>query len=127
MTYDATRGLVVMAGGAGAAGALNDVWTWNGTAWAQVTTQGAFPARRDHALWFDQRRNRAVVFGGLVLGQPRADMWELDPDGRWAPITLAGPPARSGAVALYAGPLIGGLVFGGRGTSALLNDLWGLR
>jgi hypothetical protein len=37
MAYDAAAGTVVMFGGDGLNGALNDTWTWNGSDWTQQT------------------------------------------------------------------------------------------
>jgi hypothetical protein len=37
VVYDSMRKVVVMFGGAGSTGPLNDVWEWNGTTWNDVT------------------------------------------------------------------------------------------
>jgi hypothetical protein len=64
MVYDATRGVVVVFGGAGANGVkLGDTWQWDGVAWTQLATSGP-PARHHHGMAFDEQRRRVVVYGG---------------------------------------------------------------
>jgi hypothetical protein len=43
------RGQIVLFGGIGAGGALDDTWTFDGAQWTQVTTPGP-SAREGHAM-----------------------------------------------------------------------------
>ena len=43
----------------------NDLWSWNGFTWTQVTTPVAPPVRRLQQMTFDRSRNELIVFGGI--------------------------------------------------------------
>ncbi|MBI5765400.1 MAG: hypothetical protein HZA51_17970 [Planctomycetes bacterium] len=99
MAYDAGRGRMVIFGGSGTSGFLNDTWEWDGNAWTQVALIGPSPfPRSSSSLAFDPIRNRVVLFGGANPGVNPPyfdDTWEWD-GSVWTqimPIGL-GPTAR---------------------------------
>lgn len=110
---------------------VNDLWSFDGTSWVQLTADGAAgspPARHQAGVTWDFTRNKLVVFGGQdAAGTILADTWEWDPvTNAWANITPAfSPPARR-FTAISQDPATGGLVmFGGLDTAgAHLNDTW---
>jgi hypothetical protein len=61
--YDAARRVVTIVGGLDSA-LMNDVWEWNGDAWAQVAQTPV--ARRSCSLSYDAARDALVLFGGTV-------------------------------------------------------------
>ena len=72
MAYEAARQRVVLFGGSGfggsgSSGLLNDTWGWDGAAWTQLADMGP-PARRNHAMAYDESRHRLVLFGGYTPG-----------------------------------------------------------
>jgi hypothetical protein len=106
VAYDTGRSTVILFGGLnGVIG--NDVWEWSGgnSQWVGRTPAvlpTAWPSKRSSmALVFDDSRQRAVLFGGIVLSTPTsetwiADTWEWDGvSGTWAPQVVGGtnPPA----------------------------------
>ena len=84
MAYDAARGATVLFGGdtgAGAEGRLavnNDTWLWNGTTWSKAAPAASPSARMSHALAYDSRRERVVLYGGSSGTQTFGDTWEWD-------------------------------------------------
>jgi hypothetical protein len=73
-------GRVLMAGGGGAAGTLNDLWGWDGTTWTRIASSGQ-PTRQAHGLAYDAARQRLVLTGGLDQPGTAAryqDVWEWD-------------------------------------------------
>jgi len=72
-----------------------DDWAWDGNAWTQLSALVP-PWRSDSPLAYDDRRGRAVMFGGYAdLRYARQDTWEWD-GVRWlqrSPATV--PPARA--------------------------------
>jgi hypothetical protein len=122
MAYDSDRGVTVMYGGGqlvaniGYVG-VGEVWEWNGAHWRQRTTYNTnaawkpipgnswLPAygdtpvgRMQHAMAYDSRRHRTVMFGGRTAGPAGgdyilSDTWEWD-GLRWYFRTTNGPPVR---------------------------------
>ena len=79
MAYDAFRRRVLMFGGGyGSSVAFGDTWEWDGVDWIQHSVSPSPSARWGHALAFDDRRGRVVLFGGFHAGELYADVWEWD-------------------------------------------------
>src|SRR5262245_6212170 len=94
MAFDASRGRVVLFGGASNVGRLGDTWEWNGSTWSQLAPAVSPSARLDHAMTFDPVRRRTLLFAG---GRAN-DTWEWDGT-TWLQRTPAtSPPARYGHV-----------------------------
>ncbi|MFH2010131.1 MAG: kelch repeat-containing protein [bacterium] len=81
MVYDSERQWVVLYGGAPTAAEespLGDTWVYDGEDWWSVDA-GATPAPRSgHAMAFDRRRGRVVLFGGNVPEGGWENTWEFD-------------------------------------------------
>lgn len=81
MVFDSSRSRVVVFGGRSVTPNiqyLNDLWEWDGESWSQVITTGTLPPpRAGHAMAYDTRRNRLVIFGGNN-GANLGDTWEWD-------------------------------------------------
>lgn len=122
MAYDSVRGVTVLYGGGtvvpnvGYVG-FGEVWEWNGQQWKQRTTYyssnawhqvaGGYwqekytdtpAARLQHAIAYDSRRGRVVMFGGRGAGPDNGDYmfndtWEWD-GVRWYCRATNGPPAQ---------------------------------
>lgn len=79
LVYDSVRARVVLFGGAYGVGRANDVWEWDGTAWARMGVIGAGPeSREDAAVAYDPDNRRLVVFGGRTAAGVQDDLWQLD-------------------------------------------------
>ena len=76
--YDATRNWLLIFGGFGREGYLNDVWALDleYDVWLNLTP-GPQP-RLDHQAIFDPRSQRLIIYGGdAKLGNKFHDLWEL--------------------------------------------------
>jgi hypothetical protein len=123
MVFDAARGRMVMFGGATSFQDLQryrDTWTWDGTSWAQRATSGPSPRWR-HAMAFDSRRSRVVLFGGQSF-RTLGDTWEWD-GSAWTMIPVAGPPPRRGHAMAF-DPVRGVTVLFGGQDQGDLGDTW---
>jgi hypothetical protein len=107
MVYHGAMKQAVLFGGAiGTAPpmALNDTWTWDGTAWANASSTGgpaqSPPARHEAAIAYNVARRRVILFGGYRENTPLDDTWEWD--GRaWHKPSGSGPSARRQAAMAY--------------------------
>jgi hypothetical protein len=87
MAYDSLRGRTVIFGGMSLSPdqsqvTLKDLWEWDGTRWYFRSTNGPI-ARFDPSMTYDERRGRAVLFGGTItpgLGEQSDGqfVWEWD-------------------------------------------------
>ncbi|MBP1157328.1 MULTISPECIES: cadherin-like beta sandwich domain-containing protein [unclassified Paenibacillus] len=108
MAYDTVSQKVLLFGGEGESGVLNDTWLWNGQAaqWEQVTGLTASPpARAGAQLAFDGRQ--LVLFGGYTgsgnAKLPLGDTWLWDGTA-WTQVQPAqSPPAAYGGQMAYDG------------------------
>ena len=133
MTYDSVRGAIVLFGGSNNTQYLDETWEWSNQRWTLVTptdpeADGGPSARTDHAMTYDSRRGRVVLFGGKMNIDPFEDTWEYD-GSSWALVTPAdpeedgNPPGRSGHAITYDSRRGRVVMFGGY-NSGFLPDLW---
>ena len=150
MAYDSARGVTVMYGGGqvvpnvGYVG-FGEVWEWNGAHWRQRTTYNASnvwhqvtggywrqnftdtPASRvQHAMAYDSRRKRVVMFGGRGAGPDNGDYmfgdtWEWD-GSRWYFRATNGPPAQFDHHMAYDPKRAVTVLYGGFGAS--VGGVW---
>jgi hypothetical protein len=116
MTYD-----VVLHGGYDPdAGDRGDTWSWNGTAWTELTPERA---PRTHArMAFDEGLDGLVVVGGASAGEPAL----VRRDDGWLALEAAGPAPRYLPGLTYDRRRHRLVLFGGGdpSSSALLADTW---
>jgi hypothetical protein len=96
IVYDGQR--VLLYGGGTPIGqsppALDDLWSYDGTAWTQVQFTGGPGPRRGHAMVHDTARQRVVLFGGTDMqGNFPGDTWEWDGTA-WSQAATGGPGPR---------------------------------
>jgi uncharacterized protein (DUF2345 family) len=126
MTYDAGHDQVVLFGGFGAGGYLNDTWVWNGTNWTQENPANSPSARAAHAMVYDAAHGQVVLFGGLA---GCASCWAND---TWlwngTTWTNANPPtspsARDATVLVYDAAHGNVVMFGGSVSGLRGGDTW---
>ena len=75
-------------------------YAWERGVWTPLAIEPAPPSRTLYAAAFDSGRGRWVMFGGLELGMPRADTWELVGQ-RWVRRATSGPPSSIGPQMVY--------------------------
>lgn len=92
--------------------------------WRQVAANG-IGARDRHAMAYDARRGRVVLFGGMnASSQILADTLEWD-GVTWRTLTpVTSPPARHSAAMAYDPQTHTVLLFGGRSSQGVLEDTW---
>ncbi len=145
MAYDSSRHVTVMFGGYFHSptnfGAFNDLWEWNGTQWTQRVPQDRtnawsinangywFPnysnapvQRAEHAMTYDPRRGRIIIFGGTAVDPGGSlyylnDTWEWD-GGQWYFRGTNGPAWRSAAGMTFDTARNVSVLFGGSYASA---------
>lgn len=127
--FDSQRNCFVVFGGPCSPGeTLADTWEFDGRDWRRAEVASP-PARDGHAMAFDAKRGRTVVFGGV--GKPReegprapmSDTWEFDGT-TWTEREVRGPSPRSGAGIAYDSKRARTILFGGRGQGVFLGDTW---
>ena len=136
--FDREHDRMIVFGGLGPTGYLNDVWelTFSGAPeWIELTPTGTPPvARGGHCAIWDPVRSRLLVFGGVGGGAYRNDVWALSLSGApaWTQLAPAGaPPAGRYAASTIYDPigdrmiLYGGTYRAGP-TSVALDDVWAL-
>jgi hypothetical protein len=133
MVYDSRHDRILLFGGIGNTGRMNDVWelTLGGPLqWNPIIAGGTPPsARWAHTAVYDAVRDRMVVFGGLATA-PLHDCWSLDLAGgpSWAlmnQFTIL-PSARYRHVAVIDPIADRMIVVGGQSASSPPKDVWEL-
>jgi hypothetical protein len=128
--FDEQRGEVVYFGGRCVGGSgqdCNDTWTFNGAAWTRHHPATAPTRREQHALVYDSRRGKVVMFGGS--SDPFTflnDTWEWD-GSNWSRVeTPTAPSTRVNAGAAFDAVTGRVILYGGarRDPSEILSDTW---
>src|SRR5919201_1351002 len=100
MASGADEQTVVLFGGEGNAGLLDDTWLLDGAAWAPRPPTTSTPARAGNAMAADAARGTVLLFGGAGAPGVLADTWTWDGT-VWeqARVTTAPPAGRGGSMA----------------------------
>lgn len=141
LVYDQSLKKIVFFGGYNTANNsyLNETWTYDGTAWTQVTKNP--PTSRSHAsMWYDPILKKTVIYGGIgrVTSTDRltrySDMWSFDGTGWTAIVPTTTPGMRYGAGTAIDPKTSHAVIFGGirvdTDSSTLIqtqvyaNDMW---
>ncbi len=124
LVWDPSTQSVLLIGGLGAGQVLDDVWSWDGSAWRSLPAGP--PARRLFGTAFDPIRQRVVVYGGYGAdGQPMSDTWTWDGTAWTAHDLIEHPSTNSGFVMAWdpAGEAV--IVVGGSGDcDGLCDETW---
>jgi hypothetical protein len=139
MATDPVRGKIVLFGGRGVNGALEDTWEYdvNGlSGWTQRSPAIVPSARFGHSMFYDPLRETVVMLGGTGndVTSNYGDAWEWDGQaGTWSRLFMtADLAARSGAVAFFDASRGSPVVFGGLGyraggtAVATYGDTWAM-
>ena len=79
--FDAYRGRLVVHGGTGGSGLMQDTWDWTGQDWIRRVPSGG-PNANFGAMVFDPTRNVTFFVGGAAGGNrntPSAEIWSFAP------------------------------------------------
>ena len=128
--FDRQRNRFVVYGGSTGPGqARGDTWEFDGTTWTQVPVTGP-GARQAHAMVYDEKRGRVVLFGGLGTAprgtQPPSfgDLWEFDGRSWTARREPGGPGPRHSAGAAYDSKRGLVILFGGVDSAGFSGETW---
>ncbi len=129
LAYDSRRERTVLYGGSGGMGSstdlLGDTWEWDGNEWTQMADTG--PAvRSNHAVAFDTKRRRIVLFGGSSGIIPLGDTWVWDGT-EWTQEQDSGPNIRDNHRMVYDIARDRIVLFGGLANYPVrdfVNDTW---
>jgi len=110
LSFDSSRGKVVLFGGRTYNYATGATLEWDGTVLRKIETASHPEPRNGAAMAYDELRNVTVLFGGgSALGQPLADTWEFDGND-WHPVATPVHPPASWTMAMVWDSLRGRLV-----------------
>ena len=127
--FDLLRGKVVVFGGSTAtnSGHMNDTWEFDGTNWQALTPAQSPSVRNDHAMVYDEARQKVLLFGGHDTVAVFGDTWEWDGT-NWTQRTPATQPTvRRDFTLVYDRVRQKVVMFGGfqgQGLGVPLNDTW---
>jgi len=98
--YDPKRDRMIVHGGwTSPDGILDDVWVLDlssSPAWSQLPASPSPPGHRFHSAFYDERRDRMIVFSGSGSAEAQSEVWALPfSTGRWTELGTTGslPPA----------------------------------
>lgn len=118
-------GKVVMFGGNGGAGLLNDTWVWDGTDWTQMAPPVSPEPRAYHAMACSRYLGGVVLFGGLSLTNGAlGDTWIWNGTQWNLAAPSKSPPARYWHAMAYHSGYDAVILFGGTGGGNYYNDTW---
>jgi hypothetical protein len=113
IAFDAAHGEVVMFGGTGSYGMLNDTWTWDGDAWHRRYPSVSPSPRSGATMAYDPKTHRLVMVGGDQGGQggaPIGSVWTWDGSTWHQEHPAHGPQALFGIELMATDPASGQLV-----------------
>jgi hypothetical protein len=107
---------------------LSDTWALDvvDNVWIQLHPSTPPPARAGAACATDSAARRAYIFGGETGTGYLKDLWAFGLDSlQWTQVSAAGGPPKRQYSTMVMDPLMRRIwLFGGRSSSAPLNDLW---
>ena len=140
LVYNRKRGKILLFGGTDFASkqTFNDAWEFDGKTWTRIKTKDAPEARFHHAIAFDSKRGRVVLFGGNAAVPPlnsdkfkagqRDDTWEFDGKHWKQVVTGVAPPKRDHHALAYDADAKKIILFGGFSggfqDGVYLGDTW---
>ena len=135
VAYDEAQGLTFLFGGAttiiqncfepNPCNYLDDMWTYDGTQWTQITYNGVRPPKRAFGtMVYDAARQVMVLFGGRGdQAHQHSDTWEYD-GVSWSQVSTAHiPPARKSHKMVYDRGLGASVIYGGS-AGGVFSDVW---
>lgn len=131
MAYDPSTGQLILFGGQGVGGELNDTWNWNlncpiNLNWTQLLPTTSPSPRISQAMAYDPATGQFILFGGWYLTQQEflGDTWNWN-GSTWTQVASTGPDARVFAAMAYDPVNKQLLLFGGvDANNSYLSDTW---
>ncbi len=126
LAYDSARNVIVLFGGQQGGTLFDDTWEWDGARWfpKKVPDGTITPsARSRHAMAFDAKRGKTVLFGGVGNAE-LSDTWEWDGTTWQAMPRAVHPAARAYGMLAYDPKAGATFLFGGAGGATNFSDTW---
>ena len=131
MTFNPCNGQIILFGGYNG-NYLDDTWDFNGidnvNTWTKLTPSTPPGARDFASMAFDPSGGQIILFGGKGSTGLLNDTWAFNGIGNantWTHLALSNPPAARYGASMAFNPSKGiMLLFGGQGSTKLLNDTW---
>jgi hypothetical protein len=127
MAFDPVDRTVVMFGGFGGAGALNDTWGFSGGSWTRFASTNTPTPRWSAGMAWDPVLSAVLLFGGYVAGSSFTlgnDTWTFV-GGLWSQLNTSHAPAPRGGMSLaYSSREGAPVLFGGDLGASTANDTW---
>lgn len=125
LAFDERRGVTVLFGGDPLLG-TNQAWEWNGTTWTPKPSNTTPARRSNHMMTYDARRQRVLLFSGVLNTAPFIEnvIWEYDGN-TWVQATSLNPaPSPRQDAGFVHDPVRGvNILFGGL-SGGVQNDTW---
>jgi len=127
MVYDPdTKRIILFGGGTGSNN--DETWVYDVTVntWSKKSPSTKPSARHAHGMVYDTANNKVVLFGGFDGSTEEQDTWMYDVTGNiWSKKSPSTKPSGRRSHAMAYDPVNEKVVlFGGGGTSGLLDDTW---
>jgi len=127
--YDSAAALGVLFTGRNEAGNISETWTYDTAAnkWTNLVPPSMPSARSDHAMAYDPVSGDTFLFGGAFVWGNSYDVWCYNSGtNKWTSpgLTSPVPPARKGHTFAYDARNGLFVLFGGQGSSGMMNDTW---
>jgi len=125
MAYDNNRKTLVLFGGWQSGSTNNyvkDTWEWDGQNWKEILKKGP-SARSTHAMVYDSKRMRIVLFGGVDNTRYLGDTWVYDRKG-WRRVANSGPPGLCAPSMAYDMKRDQVVLFGGLNKQKYNGETW---
>jgi hypothetical protein len=124
IAYDSDRDRVVLFGGNGSAGYVQDTWEYDGTSWTEASPNSKPDKLVDFGLAYDSARGRTVLFGGCDGNVYRNDTWEWDGT-NWTRLSPdSSPSVRSCLQLAYDSERGRTVLFGGFNGTSVSDETW---
>lgn len=128
LAYDAESDRAILFGGSNGAAVLDDTWTYDLEAdtWSNLNPTTKPAPRSRHAMAYDSRSDRVVLFGGVGITASLNDTWSYDRNANtWTNMNPGTSPSARGRHAMeYDAESDRVVLFGGTFGSTVLNDTW---
>jgi len=129
MAYDAQSDRIILFGGRSGSQSDGETWSFdaNHDAWVNLNPASHPPARSGHAIAYDARADRMILFGGSSCRTPVVwfgDTWSYDYEtNAWLNLTTAsGPSPRVNHAMAYDNESDTIVLFGGSTASSIMNN-----
>ncbi len=103
MAYDGESDRVILFGGAHVGSNLDDTWAYDydNNTWTNLNPVVRPIGRTGHAMTYDNRSDRVIMFGGYTAVAPAGETWSFDFNrNNWSKMNPAGAPSSRGLNAI---------------------------